>query len=126
MSRVPWVFGTYVWPINPETDTGWIVEHVFVEQNTLASAESFFQKTATRSARRRISGWIFGQRAVEFKNMLETWHRLSTRATLTDHLGVSRRAFVFSLSFTLVPSVSEWKQGRATWRYDAEFVETQL
>lgn len=125
MPRVAWSFANYTWPINPDTDTGWVRDHIFVEQNTLQAPRSFFQKTSTRSARRRISGWIYGAQGPEFKAKLEYWHLVSTRGILVDHLGVQKRAFLISLSFTAVSSASEWKQGRQAWRYDAEFVEVE-
>lgn len=123
MSRVPWSFDGYEWPINPDTDTGWVKEHIFVEQNPLQASLSFFQRTSSRSARRRISGWIYGPQGQTFKSKLEYWHAVTRRALLVDHLGVQKMAFLYSLSFTAVFSVSEWRYGRQTWRYDAEFVE---
>lgn len=122
MSRVPWKFGSYIWPINPDTDTGWIVEQVYVEHVPLTATSSVWQHVGRKSQRRRISGWIYGPHAAVFKQQLTQWYQQRIANTLIDHMQQSQRAFFLSLSFTVVPSVSEWKQGRAVWRYDAELV----
>lgn len=122
MSRVAWQFNNYSWPVNPETDTGWVTEVVYVEHNPLQATHSVWQSLTRKSPRRKISGWIFGAQGALFKQQLEQWHRQRVVAILKDHLNDQRKAFFLSLSFSLVPSYSEWKQGRAVWRYDAELI----
>lgn len=95
---------------------------MYVEHVPLGANSSVWQYTGTKSQRRRISGWIYGAQSALFKQQLEQWHRQRVIGVLVDHLQQSKRAFFLSLSFTAVPSASEWKHGRSTWRYDAELI----
>ncbi len=123
MSRVAWVFDNYQWPVNPETDTGWNSELIIVEHNPIQSSRSVFQYLGTRSARRRITGWMYGLKAEEMRSKFEYW--LSTRkvAILKDHLNVSKNAMLVSFTYEIVPDYGMWRQQRPTYRYIAEFVQ---
>ena len=123
MPRVAWVFDNYQFPVNPETDTGWNREVILVEHNPIRSTQSVFQYLGTRSARRRITGWMYGPKADEMRSKFEHWLTTRKVATLKDHLNVSRNAVLVSFTYELVPDYRAWRQQKPTYRYNAEFVQ---
>jgi hypothetical protein len=127
MARVAWVFNGYSWPVNPEPDgdSGWVKESVHTEQNPLNASVSSFQFTAEKSARRQVTGWIIGPYAGEQLGRFQAWRSGRTRANLIDHMGVSKRCMLISFSAKTVNNQAEWRQGRSTYKYSAEFVEVQ-
>jgi hypothetical protein len=123
MSRVAWLFNGYAWPVNPEKDSGWTKDDVVGEVNPLQSNISTFQFTGRKSARRQISGWIWGPNSAEQLTKMRDWRINRTKATLRDHTGESKRCYCASLRLEPVQDIASWKSGRQTYRYDAEFVE---
>lgn len=124
MARVPWVFDGYEWPINPQEDSGWKKDRVAPEQNNIGSRISVFQLNAEKSARRQINGFIWGPLGGQLMANLIQWRDTSKRATLRDHTGMEKNCFLFALEFKAVKDAAEWRQGRQTYTYTAEFVET--
>lgn len=123
MSRVAWVFAGYSWPINPEKDSGWVKEEVYSEQHPLNSTVSNLHFTAKKSARRKVSGWLFGETSAAQLTKMQYWKDNRTVGTLVDHNNSSKRCMLISFAPEPVQSVSEWKAGRATFKYEAEFIE---
>lgn len=123
MSRVAWVFNGYDWPVNPETDTDWVKQHVENELVAINASKSRQQYTGTKSSRRRITGWLFGSSASAQKTQMQNWHSNRTVANLTDHNGQTVRCRLSAFDTEIVPDRIGWQNGRTTWRYTAEFVE---
>lgn len=123
MARVAWEFAGYTWPVNPREDSGWVAEEILAESNPINARRSTLQFGGTKSARRQISGMIFGPRAAEHKTQMDTWKRNRTRGLLKDHMGTTRTAILIRLEAKPIISVSEWKHGRYTFEYTAEFIE---
>jgi hypothetical protein len=123
MARVAWVFAGYSWPVNPEKDSGWIKEEVYAERNALNSTVSNIHFTAKKSARRKVSGWLFGESTAAQLTKMQSWKDNRTIGTLVDHVGGSKRCIMISFEAEPIQSVSEWKAGRQTYKYNAEFVE---
>ncbi len=51
------------------------------------------------------------------------WKNGRTKATLVDHLGHSTTARLSKFDAEIIQSATEWKLGRSTWRYNAEWIE---
>lgn len=123
MSRVPWQFLGYEWAINPEKDSGFTFEDVQPESVGIGASKSTFQYGGTKSGRRQISGWLYGVSALDQYNRMRSWKRNRTQGTLIDHLGNSTTARLSKFDAEIIQSNTEWKLGRSTWRYNAEFTE---
>lgn len=121
--RVPWRFNNYDFAVNPEKDGGWVSEDVMPESVGIGASRSTFQYGGTKSGRRQISGWLYGPNALDQYNRMRSWKANRTRSTLIDHLGNSTTARVSKFDAEAVQSSTEWRLGRATWRYNMEFVE---
>lgn len=121
--RVAWSFAGYSWPVNPEKDSGFNAEEVEPEAVAIGATKSTFQWGGRKSARRQISGWLYGAHALEHYNKMRAWKNGRTVGTLTDHLGNSATARLVKFDAEPVVSNTEWAAGRSTWRYNAEFVE---
>jgi len=121
--RVPWKFGDYEWAVNPEKDGSWVYEDVMPESVGIGAPRSTFQYGGTKSGRRQISGWLYGDSALDQYNRMRGWKASRIKATLVDHLGNSTTARLSKFEAEAVQSNTEWKLGRATWRYNAEFTE---
>jgi hypothetical protein len=121
--RVAWQFNGYSWAVNPESDSGWVYEHVEAENLPINAGRSSFQYGGTKSGRRQISGWLYGPSALDQYNRMKSWHRNRTTATLVDHLGNVSTARFSRFDAKPVVSATEWRQGRSTWQYTAELVE---
>lgn len=125
MARVPWNFSGYDWAINPEKDSGWTPEHVSSEQVPINAPISSIQFGGTKAARRQIQGWVWGAQGPTQYNNMVSWHRNKTNATLTDHMGNTRRCILIKLEWEWVQDIAEWNEGRQTYKYTAEFVATE-
>lgn len=123
MARVPWRFNNYDWSINPEKDSGWNYEDVMPESVAIGAGRSTFQYGGTKSGRRQISGWLYGPSALDQYNRMKAWKQARTKSTLVDHLGNVSTARFAKFEAEAVQSATEWKLGRATWRYSAELIE---
>jgi hypothetical protein len=123
MARVAWQFGSYSFAINPEKDSGWIYEDVMPETVGIGASRSTFQYGGTKSGRRQISGWLYGASALDQHNRMKGWKQSRVKATLIDHLGNSTTARFSKFDAEAIQSATEWKLGRATWRYNAELIE---
>src|SRR5689334_11651810 len=123
MARTPWVFNGYSFPVNPEKDSNWTYEEVQPESVAIGASRSTFQYGGTKSGRRQISGWLYGTDATTQHNTMKSWHRNRTIATLVDHTGAATTARLSKFDAEFVQSNTEWKAGRNTWRYNAEFTE---
>ena len=123
MSRTPWQFAGYSWAINPEKDSGFVYEDVMPESVGIGAARSTFQYGGTKSGRRQISGWLYGVNALDQYNRMKGWKQARTKATLIDHLGNSTTARFSKFDAEIIPSATEWRLGRSTWRYNAELIE---
>jgi hypothetical protein len=123
MARVAWSFNGYSWPINPEEDSTWIKEHIVAETGDVGAENSNIQFGGKKSARRQVSGWIWGPGSTQLLLNMHTWHANKVRANLVDHVGESRRCILLSFSPKPVKDVKEWRQGRQTYQYNAEFIE---
>lgn len=122
MARVAWSFNGYDWAINPETDSGWRSEDIVYEGNPINSTKSSFQWGGRKSERRTITGWIIGPSGpTQYSNMM-AWKENRITSVLTDHIGVTRTARMIKFDAEPVRSVSEWLEGRQTYKYTAEFV----
>lgn len=122
MTRTAWQFDGYAWPTNPDEDSGWVTEPMYAEKNPLAASVSKFQFTALKSARRQVSGYLYGVHALEQRDKMDEWLRKRVQATLVDHLGGARRAVLLRFEARAVPDVRAHRDGRATFRFAAEFV----
>lgn len=125
MARVAWEFDGYAFPVNPEKDNGWVYEDVEPETVPIGAQKSTFQFGGRKSGRRQTSGWLYGEKALEQYNKMRNWKLGRTMATLTDHLGNSTTARLAKFDAEIVLSSTEWKAGRNTWRYNAEWIEGQ-
>lgn len=123
MARTPWYFDNYAWPINPSEDSEWSKEHVVSEHNPVGSNKSNFQFAAERSARRQISGTIWGVLGPELMGRLKLWREGRKTAVLRDHMGYERSCFLINVTFKPIMDASERRAGRQTYTYTAEFVE---
>ncbi len=123
MARVAWVFNSYSWAVNPEKDSGFNAEEVEPEAVAIGATKSTFQWGGRKSARRQISGWLYGPNALAQYNLMRGWKNNRTVATLVDHLGNSSTARLAKFDAEPVVSNTEWANGRSTWRYNAEFIE---
>lgn len=123
MARVPWTFADYAWPINPYSDKGWVKEPVDVESHPLGSRISTIQDNGDKSARKQVEGWIYGPLGHELMTNLLYWRRNRVTSILTDHTGESVRCRLRTVTFTPVSTASEWREGRQTYQYVAEFIE---
>lgn len=123
MARVPWRFNNYNFAVNPEKDSGWTWEDVMPESVGIGAGRSTFQYGGTKSGRRQISGWLVGADALDQYTRMRAWKAQRTKAVLIDHLGASTTARVSKFDAEIVPNISEWRLGRATWRYNLEFTE---
>lgn len=121
MSRTPWQFDGYDFPTNPDDDSGWTTEVIYSEKNGINATGSRLQFGALKSPRRQISGYFFGLKAVEQHDKFQTWLTNRTQATLVDHMGISRRAVLVKFDAKVLPDVRAYKDGRATFRFTAEF-----
>jgi len=121
--RVPWVYDGYSFPVNPSTDSGWIGSLIMAEHNPIRRTGSVIQLGGSKSPRRTITGYLIGVYTDEMKTKFETWFRNNTQATLTDHTGGSRHAMITRFDAEPVQNISEWRQGRQTYKYTAEFIE---
>jgi hypothetical protein len=121
--RTPWQFDNYSFPVNPEKDNGWVYEEVEPEAVAIGATKSTLQWGGRKSGRRQISGWLYGEKALEQYNKMYNWKKNRTVATLVDHLGNSTSARLIKFEAENVVSNTEWKLGRSTWRYNAEFIE---
>ena len=123
MARVPWRFDNYDFAVNPEKDSGFVYEDVMPESVAINAPRSTFQYGGTKSGRRQISGWLYGVNALDQYNRMRGWKAARTKATLVDHIGHSTTARLSKFDAEVVQSATEWKLGRSTWRYNAEFTE---
>lgn len=122
MARVAWVFDGYAWPVNPEKDTGWLPpEDILNEANNIAATASTFQFGGIKSARRRISGWIWGPFSADHYNRMYQWKLQRKRSTLKDHEGHQKTCFLISFTTERINDPKSWAEGRPTYRYEAEF-----
>ncbi len=122
MPRTPWVFNNYSFPTNPERDSGWTTELNFSEKSAINSGSSRLQYNSTKSPRRQTSGYCFGENAITQRNTMDGWLRNRTQATLIDHNGVARKAQLIRFSAEAVNDVRAYKDNRATFRFDAEWI----
>ncbi len=120
--RTPWRFNNYDFPTNPDDDSGWTTEPILSEKNAIASNASRFQMNGLKSSRRQIQGYFWGIKAIEQYNAFQGWLRNHTQAALTDHLGITRKAMLVRFEGKPVQDVRAYKEGRATFRFTAEFV----
>lgn len=123
MTRIPWKFGDYNWPVNPSESSGWVKEELMAENNPLNSTKSSIQFTATKSGRLQISGYILSQ--AQYTTMMG-WKESGLQATLVDHYGVSKKARLIVFDAKPVNNVGNFKNGELvgrTWSYSAEFIE---
>lgn len=123
MTRVAWEFNGYAWPVNPNTDSGWSSEEILAESNPVNASRSTLQFGGTKSARRQVSGWLFGLHAQEQFNRMSSWKSSKVRSLLKDHTGSTRAARLIKFDAKPSLSVSEWRSGRNTYEYTAEFIE---
>lgn len=123
MARVAWRFDGYDWPINPEEDSGWTKPDIMSEQNNVNADVSNFQFGGRKSARRQISGWLWGEGSVQLRLNMYNWYANRKKSTLVDHVGDSKKCFITSLTVKSVQDVREWGQGRQTYKYTIEFAE---
>ena len=123
MARTPWVFAGYEWAINPETDSGWVKEHNMAEHSPIEGTRSVLQFAGSKSARRRVTGWIWGILGPTQLTYMRAWRENKTQSTLTDHTGESRDCMLLTFEAEPARSVSELRAGRQTYRYTAEFIE---
>lgn len=121
--RVAWQFNSYQWPVNPETDTGFVSEEVLPEVVPIRATKSSVQWGGRKSARRQITGWLYGLKALEQYNTMRGWKENRTRASLVDHFGNTTTARLVKFDAKFVQSNTEWGAGRPTWQYTAEFME---
>lgn len=120
--RIAWSFDNYSFHVNPEEDSGWVVEPVVSNRVPIGGNRSRIQIGGIKSATRQISGWIYGPgSAIQYNNM-RRWVRDRVVSTLTDHLGESRRAIMISFQPQAVRSASEWAAGRQAYKYTATFL----
>lgn len=125
MARVAWNFASYDWPINPEGDSGWVPgELVLSEIVPIDVYQSSIQIGGQKSARRRITGWIWGPESAVHYSKFREWYNNGIDASLTDHLGETRTARLIRFEADAVRDVHAFKAGRQTWKYTAEFIET--
>jgi hypothetical protein len=122
MSRVAWSFNGYSFPINPDDDSGWTEDEVMTENVPIGSTNSSIQFVGRKSGRRQIQGWLWGPAAATQKSTMKSWKDNRTEATLIDHTGDSQKAIMVKFEAKPVMSISEWNQGRQTYRYTAEFI----
>jgi hypothetical protein len=123
MARVAWRFNNYDWPINPDEDSGWTKPDIMSETNDVNANKSSLQFGGRKSARRQISGWIWGPGSVQLHINMHSWNDNRTKATLVDHTGVSRTCMMMNFAAKPVQDVREWRSGRQTYKYTAEFIE---
>lgn len=121
--RVSWIFAGYQWAINPEKDSGFIYEDIMPESVGIGASRSTFQYGGTKSGRRQISGWLYGINALDQYNRMKGWKQSRIKGVLVDHLGYSATVRFSKFDAETILSATEWKLGRATWRYNAEIVE---
>lgn len=123
MARVPWQFNGYSWDVNPEKDSGWVYEDVLPETVAIGAPKSSFQFGGRKSGRRQISGYLFGVSSLTQYNIMKSWRLNRTKATLVDHFGNASTARMVKFEAEPIQSAMEWRLGRASWRYNAEFIE---
>lgn len=124
MARVGWQFAGFDWYVNPEKDSNWVFDHAVSEQVPIQATKSTLQFGGRKSARRQISGWIYGENsAIQYATM-EGWRQNKTQGVLVDHLGNSRNAIMIKFEPEAVQDIKAWEEGRQTWRYQAEFIST--
>jgi hypothetical protein len=122
MARTPWQFAGYDFPVNPEEDSDWIYEHLESENIPINATSSNIQFGGRKSARRRISGYIWGPSSATQHAKMQSGRKNKTQGTLVDHLGNSQSAILIKFEPKFVRDAQAWAQGRSTWRYDAEFI----
>lgn len=120
--RTPWSFNGYSFPTNPEEDSGWTPDILITEKNSIGGSSSRFHVTGFKSDRRQTSGYFFGLNAIEQRDQFESWFRGKVQATLTDHMGVSRRAMLVKFAAKPINDVGAYRAGRATFRFEAEWI----
>jgi len=121
--RTPWRFNGVNWSINPEQASDWTYDRVEPETVGIGASRSTFQYGGRKSGRRTISGWLYGVNAAAQYNLMKSWYRNGTIATLVDHTGASTTARPSKFEPEFVVSNTEWAAGRSTWKYRAEFIE---
>ena len=120
--RTPWSFSGYQWHVNPNEDTGFIYEPVFNEEVPINASSSKYQYGGMKAGKREISGWLFGDHAMEQYTTMLGWLRNRTISTLTDHLGQSQRAMMVKFDVKIVNDATAYKNNRITATYSATFV----
>lgn len=122
MAKISWKFNNYTFPVNPDEDSGWTVNPVISEVIPIYASQGSVQVGGIGSARRRISGWIFGSNSNSFKAQFDSWMVSGTVGTLTDHLNQSRRARLIRFEPAALRDAKYVRQGIQIWKYTAEFI----
>ncbi len=122
MARVAWKFNNQDFAINPDEDSGWSSQEVNAENLPINATESVIQWGGRKSARRIVSGWLWGPTASAQKSMMQTWKNNRIISNLIDHTGESMKCLVVNFTAKPVLSQSEWRHGRQTYRYELEFI----
>jgi len=120
--RIAWQFGDYQWPVNPNEDSNWTYDPVLGESVPINSSNSKFQYGGMKSPRRQVQGWLWGPQALDQYYTMLGWLRSQTQATLTDHIGQSRKAQLVKFEAKPVNDVGAFRRGEVTMQYTAEFI----
>lgn len=122
MARVAWQFNGYSWAVNPDDDSGWKADEANSENLPIGSTNSSIQWGGRKSARRQISGFIWGPAGGTQRTNMESWKNNRVISNLIDHTGATQKAQLVMLEIRPVQDYLEWRANRQTYRYNAEFL----